>query len=1417
MLSCLVSTVRTAATILALVLSILGSVPSYAQRWEKVAIPAPYSGGYYLDVFFLPSNQNLGWACDERAGYVVRTVDGGQTWQGVKVDPAKGACHLEYIQFLDPLVGYCSGPCGMYKSVDGGVTWKDIKPVGSPMIWGGWFRNANEGWFTGGGCGYNAFMKTMDGGTTFQMFVDTLEKRSAMADPYWDATMPANTLYAMGSGTLWRSQSDGVNWQVLAYTGTNAPWHEELAMSGNSICVPMGGAKCNNNPGVSEGMRFSPDLGQTWREFNSGESMFGTFLTDATHGWAAGWNESVYYTSNAGQSWQLRNCGLEGANTDDIFFLNSNDGWVVGDGLFRTAPALRTQSDSVLRFREVCPDAAKRDTVMVRNINWFASPWTATITGAGAPNFRIVNAPLSTNIASCVPQPVIVEYRPLSAGAHTATLSIRIEQPETTLVVQLEGDRREPSAYPVDTLLVYTTRVGVQLDRTLSWRSSSAIYAESIESIIRVSGDTTINMTFVPPTVVRTGIALTYITANARDTGWTSARFRVRLGPCTRDTFVTVRVYGVSPIFNSIVNAKVDAKCKALDTIRIPISNTGNAALIIRSMTASNSGPQAFIVLGFVSGRFGAPWTLQVGESDTVLVEYRSQTGNDNVSLIIENDDLTRTRGSKTPWQIALQGRSTRVALSITPRVIDLGSMCTGTVIDKTFSIKNDGTTTATVSLSTSSRQITGLTSGTITMLGGQTRQVRFTYTASRRGPVNDTIALRMQPCDTTEYVLVRGLVEDLALTITPSSVVDSADVNTVISKRFVIRLAAGDSATIRDIRMAPLPFAMITNIPTVPFVLRRNDSAVVTFTWSSSVPIVYVGALEVEAFTTCSTTVSASVRLKAMTTDFDFGPSALTWTQQCAPSKQLDSVYIDVKGGRSITLISAVIRESGRPFRVISPSQVLIKPGSRFWIVVEYLPTVTGLSTATLDLTTDAQGGTFSVPLQGRLNVPKITAQPSIVDFGTVEVCESKTARTVLVSNTGTLSTDVDISIKSPPRGIRVLESRVAVASGDSARVTIEVDPPNLSQGTSRAVVVFTDRVCSAKDSAVVLVTLAAGDRLMISPDPLNLGVLQPNAIATGTVTISNPGLVPRRIVELRVEPPTLPWRIVTSINGQLVDAGASLNTTVEYAPRAIGIHDAQLVLVDGDVCSTSSAITMKGRAQDPTIPPTFTLRMHMDDYSVQPNARVSIPIYWDSDVQDARVDSLTTHIAFNKLNLVVDSITQGTMPDANVRWMLDDDSIHIMLNSTGPDCGRSGVIAILHGEAFSAIPDSTPLAFTRTSIWAKEAVNVIVDDGSLIVDACGPRFLIQLGQQTIFRLLPPLPAREELSISADARIADVVSIEIVNSVGSVVTSFSNMRIAEGASILRFSLDGLASGVYSVRITSGSHGTLTSSVPLVR
>jgi len=290
-------------TLTILVLMLLGSTSALAQRWAEVSLPAPYNQGYYLDIYFLPGNANYGWACDEFYGYVIRTTDGGTTWQGAVAKPGD-SLHLEYIQFLNTSVGYCSGPGGAFKSTDGGASWTELAlPDTLNNIWGGWFRDTNTGWFTGGGCGRNGFLRTTDGGATFSVFIDTTIKRSNMADPLWQSTFNTDEVWAIGNGTLWKSDDDGVTWYVDGYTGGTSPWHEELTISGSTFMVA--GATNNCPPSDFNGgcIRTSTDGGQLWTQYNTGRDMFGVHLLNDSTAWASGTYGSVYYTSNTGVPW----------------------------------------------------------------------------------------------------------------------------------------------------------------------------------------------------------------------------------------------------------------------------------------------------------------------------------------------------------------------------------------------------------------------------------------------------------------------------------------------------------------------------------------------------------------------------------------------------------------------------------------------------------------------------------------------------------------------------------------------------------------------------------------------------------------------------------------------------------------------------------------------------------------------------------------------------------------------------------------------------------------------------------------------------------------------------------------------------------------------------------------------------------
>ena len=296
-------------------------------QWREVALPAPYNQGYYLDVFFLPSNPNLGWSCSMQ-GHVIRTVDAGRSWRGTMIPNS----NLEYIQFLNARIGYASGPTGVYRSDDGGISWDDITPqlLVAEKGWGSFWINEREGLYFVGGCssGLQFFYRTTDGGQSWSV-TSTDEPNSGLSD---GLIFQDGTGYAVSSGVLWGTTDSGRNWFRINSTGSKR-WTEEIAVFGNSILLPTSGTDCDGQTRGVGSLRFSRDRGQTWREFQTRANMFGTFLLSESRGWGVGDQGAVFETTDFGQTWTRRNCGIRG-NIDDVWFVNDTLGWAVGEGIY---------------------------------------------------------------------------------------------------------------------------------------------------------------------------------------------------------------------------------------------------------------------------------------------------------------------------------------------------------------------------------------------------------------------------------------------------------------------------------------------------------------------------------------------------------------------------------------------------------------------------------------------------------------------------------------------------------------------------------------------------------------------------------------------------------------------------------------------------------------------------------------------------------------------------------------------------------------------------------------------------------------------------------------------------------------------------------------------------------------------------
>jgi photosystem II stability/assembly factor-like uncharacterized protein len=381
---------------------------SQAQQWEEIQLPPSPDGlwDYWLEVYFLPSNPRFGWAVGANR-HIIRTTDGGRTWQRSIARPRNTATDtlifsplstiLEGIMFADSLVGYCSGPGGIYRSDDGGATWRDISD--STMaggVWGCYCTSRDTVYAVVDGCGGpQAFYRSTNGGQSWSSFLGS-EPNSGLTDVVMFSSQGLG--YASSSGRIWRTLNGGQSWTVFARTG--APntvvenvWQEDLSISGRSFLVPLSGLSCGGG-GAFGGARFSTDNGQTWREVQTGRVMYGTFLLDSLRGWAVGNEATALYTADGGRSWTNLNCGIpDSIDLDDLWFVNDTLGFVGGGQFGRRGALYRfvpPRSGFRLTVQQPNPVCVGDSVVLTAPDGWRTYSWSNGSTALNERSRRLV-------------------------------------------------------------------------------------------------------------------------------------------------------------------------------------------------------------------------------------------------------------------------------------------------------------------------------------------------------------------------------------------------------------------------------------------------------------------------------------------------------------------------------------------------------------------------------------------------------------------------------------------------------------------------------------------------------------------------------------------------------------------------------------------------------------------------------------------------------------------------------------------------------------------------------------------------------------------------------------------------------------------------------------------------------------------
>jgi photosystem II stability/assembly factor-like uncharacterized protein len=253
-------------------------------NWKPDAAP---TASIVRDIFFL--DEKNGWlvceanqyelktSTDPRA-YLMRTTDGGETWQRVELKGLNVESVLVRAVFSRGGRGWAFGEQGaIYTTRDAGETWTPLQSPTRRLLLGGIFVDDDRGWIVGTGA---TIIQTSDGGETwYQSRLPQVEKTVRFTATWF---VDNRSGWAVGSG-------------------------------GNIYHTANGG--------------------RTWEKQESGvyADLFDVKFVDAREGWAVGAEGTIIHTVDGGSHWSTERSETQHP-LERVFFADKTRGWAVGFG-----------------------------------------------------------------------------------------------------------------------------------------------------------------------------------------------------------------------------------------------------------------------------------------------------------------------------------------------------------------------------------------------------------------------------------------------------------------------------------------------------------------------------------------------------------------------------------------------------------------------------------------------------------------------------------------------------------------------------------------------------------------------------------------------------------------------------------------------------------------------------------------------------------------------------------------------------------------------------------------------------------------------------------------------------------------------------------------------------------------------------
>jgi photosystem II stability/assembly factor-like uncharacterized protein len=293
---------------------------------------------------------------------------------------ANALAWLHDIYFFDENRGFIAGSGGTYlETKDSGKTWTKRKKFTADKILQVYFPDDYNGWLlcerdpsNRGGNAVSYLMKTSDGGENWERAEFKDAGRVRITKIFFNqkgkgfAVGESGAFFELNDGTWEKSPSP------IRYLLLDGAFLDET----KGAIVGAGGS-----------VYFTEDAGASWNPSNvfskNTARLNAVFFADQKNGWAVGSGGKILQTANGGKTWREQNSNIT-KDLFDVFFKNATEGWAVGD----EGVILHTQTGGNVWVLEETGTKHKLEKVLFVRDKGFAVGFGGTILVYGENNSK---------------------------------------------------------------------------------------------------------------------------------------------------------------------------------------------------------------------------------------------------------------------------------------------------------------------------------------------------------------------------------------------------------------------------------------------------------------------------------------------------------------------------------------------------------------------------------------------------------------------------------------------------------------------------------------------------------------------------------------------------------------------------------------------------------------------------------------------------------------------------------------------------------------------------------------------------------------------------------------------------------------------------------------------------------------------